>query len=149
MLAPMSLYDQDTFAWAMGQADAARRRSANEIDWDNVAEELESLGKQQKAELRSRYIVLITHLLKWIAQPERRGRSWTLSIAVQRREIQRHLAANPSLAHSHDDLFADAYETARLEAARQTGKSVARFPPEPPFNAEQARDPEWMPPDPA
>lgn len=43
----MSAYDLDTYAWAREQADALRRRSANEIDWENVAEEIESLGKQQ------------------------------------------------------------------------------------------------------
>ena len=62
---PMGLYDRDFHAWAHEQAALARSRSANALDWDNVAEELESLGKQQRAELRSRYVVLLKHLLKW------------------------------------------------------------------------------------
>jgi hypothetical protein len=60
----MSLYDLDFHAWATQQARLARRRSGNELDWDNVAEELEGLGKQQRSELKSRYLVLLTHLLK-------------------------------------------------------------------------------------
>ena len=40
---PMSdLYGADIVAWAEQQADALRRRAANEIDWENVAEEIES-----------------------------------------------------------------------------------------------------------
>ena len=45
----MSAYDLDLHDWAHAQADALRRRSANEIDWENVAEEIESLGKQERS----------------------------------------------------------------------------------------------------
>lgn len=60
----MSLYDRDFHAWANEQAELARSRSANALDWDNVAEELEGLGKQKRSELQSRYEVLLMHLLK-------------------------------------------------------------------------------------
>ena len=62
----MTLYDRDFHAWANEQAALARSRSANELDWDKVAEELEDLGKWVKAELKSRYRVLLMHLLKWL-----------------------------------------------------------------------------------
>ncbi len=71
-----STYEHDTYSWALAQAEALRRRSGNELDWDNLAEEIESLGKSQASELRSRYIVLLMHLLKWAFQPERRSRSF-------------------------------------------------------------------------
>ncbi len=45
-------YEADFYTWAISQADAARRRSANEVDWDNVAEELESLARSEFRELR-------------------------------------------------------------------------------------------------
>ena len=38
----MGLYDVDFHDWLMEQADAIKRRSANELDWDNLAEEVES-----------------------------------------------------------------------------------------------------------
>lgn len=59
----------------MQQAEALRRRSAHEIDWENVAEEIESVGKSEASELESRLEELLMYLLKWRYQPERQGRS--------------------------------------------------------------------------
>ena len=49
----MGGYDIDFHAWAFVQAHALRRRAANEIDWEHVAEELESLGRSERNRLRS------------------------------------------------------------------------------------------------
>ena len=43
------LYDSDFALWSERQADALRRRDGNEIDWDNVAEEIESLSRRTSA----------------------------------------------------------------------------------------------------
>jgi len=42
------LYDLDFVQWSSSQADALRRRAGNEIDWENVAEEIESLGRSDR-----------------------------------------------------------------------------------------------------
>ena len=140
----MSAYDLDLHAWASEQADALRRRSANEIDWENVAEEIESLGKQQEAELFNRLVVLLSHLLKWSFQPERRGVSWTATIKEQRRRVSRHLRENPSLKPVREDIFLEAYETSRLRASRETELPDDRFPEAPRFTlAEALADDFW------
>jgi hypothetical protein len=139
----MSLYDLDYNAWALEQANVVRRRSANEIDWDNVAEELEGLSKQLEAELYNRYVVLLSHLLKWIYQPQRRGRSWAGSIREQRIRIDRHVRKYPSLKAADDDIFQEAFEAARAAAARETRLPLSTYPDRPPFTREQARDPVW------
>jgi hypothetical protein len=46
---PDTLYDTDVAAWAEQQAGALRRRAANEIDWDNVAEEIEGVAASRNA----------------------------------------------------------------------------------------------------
>jgi hypothetical protein len=139
------LYDTDGYTWAMRQAEALRKRSANEIDWDNVAEEIESLGKSFAKELRSRYIVLLTHLLKWLYQPEMRSRSWEASIRTQRREIAKHLDDNPGLQPRRAALFDSAYETARDQASGETDLPLETFPEANPFTLDQAMDPEFWP----
>ncbi len=138
-------YDDDFYTWAMTQADAVRRRSANEIDWENIAEELESLGKGEARELFSRYVVLLTHLLKWLYQPERRGTSWSATIAIQRRMLARHLRQNPGLKSSEPDEFLDAYGVARLKAHKESKLDLAVFPDAPPFTLEQVKDDAWLP----
>lgn len=128
------LYDQDFLAWTRDQADALRRRSANELDWENLLEEVESLGKQQRSELRNHLIILLVHLLKWRLQPDRRSRSWALTIAEQRRESERMVVENPSLKAELDDLLESAYRIARLRAARQSRLSIKAFPDDNPFD---------------
>ncbi len=141
----MGLYDRDFHAWAHEQASLARARSGTALDWDNVAEELESLGKQERKELRSRYEVVLLHLLKWLYQPERRTKSWVDSVRVQRPRIREHIRENPSLKASQWDVFASAYANARVDASVETGLDEAAFPDEPPFTPEQALDDDFWP----
>jgi hypothetical protein len=138
-------YDTDTYGWAMEQAGALKRRAANEIDWDNVAEEIESLGKQQLAELRNRFAILVAHLLKWIVQPERRSRSWRLTIVEQRRAIALHMQDNPSLRPKAEEAFGDAYLIAVAVAAREADLDEDAFAPTAPFSLEQALAHDWWP----
>ena len=58
------LYERDFYSWTQRQA-AALRKAAGErintsepIDWENVAEEIECMGKEQASKLRSSYRVL-------------------------------------------------------------------------------------------
>jgi hypothetical protein len=55
-------------------------------------EEIESLGHQQKQELRNRLSILIGHLLKWKFQSELCGKSWTSTIIEQRDRITLRLS---------------------------------------------------------
>lgn len=143
----MSAYETDGYAWAMEQAAILRRRSANEVDWDSVAEEIEDVGKSISRELRSRYEILIVHLLKWIYQPQRRGRSWADTMDVQRTAIALHVADNPSLKAVEDAEFLKAYRLARAEAAKQTRLDKRTFPEHPPFTLEEAVTEDWLPAD--
>lgn len=138
-------YEADFFSWAMGQADAARRRSANEIDWENVAEELESLGKREKAELHSRFIILIQHLLKWRFQPEHRSRSWKVSIENTRRALAKYLRENPGLRQFLDEEFLDAYAPARASAALEMNVDETALPETCPFTPAEAMAADFWP----
>jgi hypothetical protein len=135
----------DFYAWTQDQAALARARSSNALDWDNVALELEALGKAESRELRSRFVVLLAHLLKWIIQPERRCRSWANTIANQRDEIAFHLDDNPSLKSQILDSFNKAYPLARRIASTQTDLDLELFPMEPPFTVDQAWQVDWLP----
>lgn len=141
----MGEYDRDFHAWAHTQADAARRRAVNEIDWENLAEELRSLGSQVEWELFNRYRVLILHLLKWAYQPKGHGRSWRATIAEQRRQIARLLMKNPSLRSVESQEFADAYVDGRKGAIDETDLADAAFPVDPPFTLEQAKSDDFWP----
>lgn len=132
------LYETDTYSWAVQQAEALRRRSHNALDWDNLAEEIESLGKSEARELENRLAVLLAHLLKWMHQPERRGASWEITIRLQRELLARHLEQNPGLKPNRAGIAVAAYRVARLQAALETELPVETFPKECPFTLEDA-----------
>jgi hypothetical protein len=143
-----SLYEVDFAAWALDQAEAVRRQDWSAIDVPNLVEELESMGKQQRAELRNRLAVLLMHLLKWQFQPMHRefhGRSWPSTIRTQRAEIESHIEDSPSLKPYIPDAMSRAYRKAVFDAAEETGFDTAAFPQDCPYTWEQAMDQKWLP----
>ena len=103
----MSLYERDFYGWSQEQAALLRAGRLTELDTPNLLEEIEEMGRNAENELLSRLEVLFIHLLKWRFQPARRGRSWQLSIAGQRRKIARRLERSPSLKHKLPGILVD------------------------------------------
>jgi hypothetical protein len=91
------LYETDFYAWTLEQAKLLKQGQLNQLDIVNLIEEIESLGKREKQELRNRLGILIGHLLKWRYQSDKRSNSWKATIREQRRRIKEHLEENPSL----------------------------------------------------
>ena len=116
------LYDRDFHAWTLAQADALRRRSANELDWDNLTEELESMGKSERRQLLHRLAILLAHIIKWRVQPELRSRSWVATIKVQQRDLGKLLKQNPSLRADLLETVEEALIEARENAAAEMGR---------------------------
>ena len=140
-----TLYDTDFYAWANEQAALLRAGQLSAADIENIAEEIESMGKGEQRELESRLAVLLLHLLKWQYQPKRRGRSWRLTIEEQRRKLTRHLRQNPSLRAKLPEVIADAYGDAILEAERETKLPRSTFPVTCPWSFEQMMDDDFWP----
>jgi Domain of unknown function DUF29 len=126
-------YDGDFYSWTLEQARLLREGRWEKLDRENVAEEIESLGKEQFSKLRSAIRVLLVHMLKWDHQPERRGRSWILSIEAQRVELEYVLDGNPGLKPRIREAIAKAYRKARIEAAQETGLEKRQFPEQCPY----------------
>jgi hypothetical protein len=125
---PRADYQRDFYSWLMEQARFVREGRWSAIDRDNLAEEIESLGREQFSKLESALRVLLLHLLKWDHQPERRSRSWELSIKEQRIVVQDVLDDNPGLTPRIPEAIARGYRRARIEAAKETGLDEAVFP---------------------
>jgi hypothetical protein len=144
-------YDDDFYAWCLDQARALRRLAASHaalaepLDLENLAEEIESLGRSLLRELGSRYRVLLLHLLKWRHQPALRTPSWRSTIRTQRCEIADLLEQSPSLRRRRAEQVAKAYAIARELAADETGLPIEAFPESCPFTLEQVEDPDFLP----
>ena len=113
----MMKYDTDFYQWTIEQADALRRRAVNELDYDNLAEEIESVGRSERREIRSRLEIFIIHLLKWRYQPQKQSDSRRAAVAEARQRIEDVLADNPSLRSFPAEALASAYRLAILDKA--------------------------------
>ena len=140
-----TLYDTDIVAWATEQAALLRRREWSALDIANLAEEIEDVGKSEQRELASRVAVLLSHLLKWQHQPSLRGKSWSATIAVQRRAIARKLRKTPSLqpVFYDEEWLESAWDDAVKEAIAETG--LHEFPAYPTWSPKQVLDPGFLP----
>lgn len=138
-------YDHDFYAWAFEQAARLRNGCWTELDVENIAEELESLGRSEKRELRSRLSVLLTHLLKWQYQPGLRSKSWEITIEIQRQDTVDHLDENPSLKAQLDETVNRAYQRAVLDACKQTGLVKSAFPAQCPYKLDDILRIDYLP----
>jgi hypothetical protein len=110
-----SLYDQDFLAWTEQQAALLRAGRLDQLDLDNLAEELDTMGRSEWGELENRLEVLLMHMLKWDYQPARRSRSWKATMREQRNALRRLMRRSPGLKR---DLEAD--DRRRLPGRRGT-----------------------------
>jgi len=158
MTGARGLYDVDFVAWTEQQAEALRATAhggTNQpLDWENLAEEIESLGKSDRRELRSQIYRIIRHLtkLQFSQATDPRG-GWRDSVRDGRKQADLVLADSPSLKPQLDQFVseespgaikravADLGEFGEVDAAtqralRQTQYTVDQvlgdwFPPEP------------------
>lgn len=130
-------YERDFYTWSQEQARLLRAGLWTAVDRENVAEEIESLGREQFNKLESALRVLLLHLLKWDRQPGKRTRSWALSVKDQRLAFGDVLADNPGLKSRLDEALARAYRRARIQAAAETGLPEEAFPESCPYGLDE------------
>jgi hypothetical protein len=145
MRAKTTRYDEDFYAWSREQADLLRAGKVVDADLENIAEEIESMGKMEKRELTSRLTVLILHLVKWRFQPAKRSRSWRLSVEGQRLDIEDLLQDNPSLRPVVADLIEQAWRRALIDAQKETGLEASVFPSRCPWGPDQILSDDFWP----
>ncbi|MEG3848412.1 DUF29 domain-containing protein [Microcoleus sp. herbarium19] len=132
-----NLYEQDFCLWIEATAQKLKQGKLNQIDVPNLVEEIESMGRSEKRELKNRLIVLLMHLLKWEYQPEKRNQSWRNTIAEQRICIETLLEDSPSLQPLIVEVFDNCYQKACQKAADETKIKLNFFPKESPFTIEE------------
>jgi len=143
------VYQRDIYTWALEQAHALRERRAAELDWDNLAEEVEDLARRHAHALQSNCEVLIAHLLKLThaSGPARRRnlRLWQLHVRNARRRIADLIAENPGVTNRADELFTKAWPYGRDEALAALGFDDNAIGDACPWTFEQAKDAHFWP----
>jgi hypothetical protein len=119
-------YETDLALWADEQAELLREHKCDGIDWEHLAEEIEGLAGRDRREIRSRFTVLIAHLLKQRYQPEYQGRSWQTTVFLQRNEIRLLVEDSPSLRPYVEKRWPEIYKRASKLAEQETGIEMPR-----------------------
>ncbi|MEN9221321.1 MAG: DUF29 domain-containing protein [Thermostichus sp. BF3_bins_97] len=140
-----TLYETDFYAWTLEQAQFLESGQWDQLDREHLAEEIASLGKQQRQELRNRLALVIAHLLKWQLQPQLRSKSWVATLRIQRREIQDLLEENPSLKPYLTEALSRAFEQGVDLVVQETPFDYDDLPTTLPYRLEQLLDEGYFP----
>lgn len=153
----MSHYDTDVYAWSERQGALLRRLAAGErvndadLDWPNIAEEIESVGRSERAALSSHIGNVLEHLITLqisLAREPRPG--WKETILRGRSEAEELLRDNPSLRPALGDIIARRLPTARrlaVAALEAHGERPSVDPSLITFDERQVLG-EWLPTEP-
>jgi len=138
-----SLYETDYNRWLQQTIQNLNERNFENIDWENLIEELESMGKSEKRALISLLTRLIEHLLKlsyWESEKPRSGNHWASEIVNFRAQIQIRLEDSPSLRSQLPTLYEKAYPIAVKSVSK-----LFSLPPEAEITLSQVLDENWFP----
>jgi hypothetical protein len=141
----LDLYETDFFRWTQMMAEALRSGDFSLLDIENLAKEIESLGRSDRRRIESRLTVLLMHLLKWQVQPEMRSGSWRGTIVEQRTRIRKLLQESPSLRSFFESVVDECYGDAVVQAVAETGLPIAMFPIDCPYAIEEILNVEFLP----
>jgi hypothetical protein len=138
-------YEADFLEWVTEQAAALRKARPNSVDWENLAEELDAMGRAERRALASQLERLMAHLLKWQYQPDRRSKSWQRSICDSRTQIDRLLDDSPSLTGALPELVVVEWTRAVRRASVETGIHASAFPLTCCWSITDLRDADFLP----
>ena len=142
---PAPGYETDFYAWTQDQAARLRELRPNSLDWENVAEEIDSVGRSERHQLRNRLRVVLMHLLKWHFQPAKRKYGWRVTINYQRSMVRSILKDSPSLRRFPGDVLEDCYKEARLKAIEETDLAPDIFPTSCPYSLAETLNESFFP----
>jgi Domain of unknown function DUF29 len=148
-----SLYQTDYYAWTKDQAAKLRAMAAarvnSTLDLENLAEEIDSLGRSDLNTVRSQVRRIIEHLLKLEFSPSTPPRDdWRHSVAQARDEVEDHITASmcPDVAADLPKLFGRARRDAALGLRRYGEREAAKaLPTACPYSFDRIVSHAWYP----
>ena len=145
---PKTLYDTDYYLWIEETVKKLQTQDFNDIDWENLIEEVASLGRSEKRAIKSLLTRLFEHLLKlayWESERSYNQNHWLREIRNFRKQIKDELKASPSLKNYLREVFEECYQDSRELISDISGLPLDTFSSSPIGNVEQILDENWLP----
>jgi mannitol-1-phosphate/altronate dehydrogenase len=126
-------YDEDYYGWVVQQVDHLKNSEFDRLDIEHLIDEVLSLARNEIDKIENFIETIFMNMLKIKYQPHMHTKSWDLSIKISSHKTKDILEDNPSLKPHLREIINDSYESARLEAAKETGLNEEIFPEECPW----------------
>ena len=111
-----SVYESDYLLWTQETIAKLKAKDFDRIDFDNLIEEIEDLGRCYRDELESRLDVLLSHILKRLYVPLVNDyNGWEKTIREHRKQIRRRSEKSPSLKNYLPEIFDKIWQDALKE----------------------------------
>jgi hypothetical protein len=111
-------YETDFYQWTIEQAQALKERNFDNVDWENIIEEIETLGRSEYSAVVSLLRRQIEHRLKvdYVPLPEYH-KKWQVEILTFKKNIKSKFAPSmkPKLNKQLTDIYQDAVEIVAFE----------------------------------
>jgi hypothetical protein len=139
-------YEEDFYGWSMAMAGLLKERRMTELDYDNLIEEIESMGRRNFDQLINRLTVLLSLLIRCSSFSRQR---YEIEIQEQRIRIKDHLKENPSLTRRQEEALERGYKYGVYQVAREKNirglKYLEDCPTVCPYTFQQCLDDEFYP----
>lgn len=143
-----SLYEQDYQLWLESTIEQLRQGEFSSVDWKNLIEELETVGRSDKRAIKSLLTRLFEHSLKlayWETERAYNANKWKSEITTFRVQIKELLKDSPSLKPYLIEVFNESYQNAREIMSRLISCKIEYFPDQSIASVEQVLDNNWFP----
>ena len=138
-----SLYDDDIVTWSEQQAASLRalaRRPdvSNALDWETIAEEVQSLGRSQVPGVESAILLVLVHVLKYLSAPTAQStRSWRVEVVAYQATARRNYKRSMRHRIDWEDLWTTAKANAAVSLEMYGDRLVQGLPRAMPFDPEE------------
>ncbi|MBD2603475.1 DUF29 domain-containing protein [Scytonema hofmannii FACHB-248] len=126
-----TLYEIDFALWIEQTVSSLKSQDYSNVDWENLIEEIEALGRRDRRELESRLTTLFEHALKrnYVNLPQCYG-GWEATISRTQQELSRILRDSPSLRNYFLTICDECYQNASKNMNKEYD---VKFPDDCPF----------------
>ena len=138
------LYESDYDRWLTEMVEILKNRDLKKLDYDNLIEELEALGRSERNAVKSLLLQIIVHLMLyqfWQLEKERNANHWAAEIITFRVQLEDKLTTN--LRNYLAEELPKIYQNALLIVQKKT--QLNSFPEHCPYSLEQLLDKQWFP----
>jgi hypothetical protein len=136
-------YEEDYYLWTQTMADKLKIQDYSGVDWENIIEEIEDMGRSQKRAVESLLLRLTEHLLKlkyWYLEIDRNKKHWQSEVVNFRVLLRKRLIESPSLKAKLPEM----YEEILADSQRAMSK-LFNLPEQVELTLEQVLDEDWFP----